>query len=188
MAETIFAKAGRGYDRAQVDAFLVEMNRSFAEKETLLQDKIKQLTASLADTQRMLEQCKREQADAEAKYTAELQEKERSFTALQAEIGQRMLAADARAEEIVSAAKAKADDQLARARTEADTCLTEARKRAAAEADRIVTETKQRCSRIGEAAAEFSARIHAVSDELRKTEAIADETLESFRRKAFRGE
>ena len=54
MAEAMFAKAGRGYNREQVDAFLVELNRNFAETEAVLNGRIRELSAELAEVKEKL--------------------------------------------------------------------------------------------------------------------------------------
>lgn len=174
MAEAMFAKAGRGYDRAQVDAFLLELNRSFAEKEAALQDQIKQLSDSLAEVKKSLECCEQQKAETIESYTAQLQEKEKECAAMHASIGQRMMAADSRAEDILSEAQKQADD-----------LLREARARAACEAERIVTETKQRCEVIGAAAAEFSFRMNAIASEMQNIETLTEAALDAFKQKTI---
>ncbi len=174
MAEAIFAKAGRGYDREQVDAFLLELNRSFSEKEAELKEQIRQLTASLTETQAALAESEKRASALEVTYEGRLQEKERECALLQASIGQRMIAADTRAEEIVSSAQEQADALLA-----------DARRRAEHEAELVVAETRQKCAVIGRAAAEFSDRMHTVSSELCKTEALLDEAMEEIKQKAI---
>lgn len=100
MAEALFAKAGRGYNREQVDAFLLELNRNFAEKEQELNARIRELSAALADTEARLQ-------EAEAKNQA----LEKECADMQASIGQRMLQADARAEEIIAKARKQAEEE-----------------------------------------------------------------------------
>lgn len=173
MAEPMFAKAGRGYDRAQVDAFLLELNRSFAEKESALNDRIRELTASLADITEKLQLCESEKRAAETAFAEQLAEKEKECAAMHASIGQRMMAADTRAEEIIASAQAQAN-----------TILENARRRAEHETERIVTETRRSCAVIGQAAAEFSGRMNAVAAEMRKTEALLDNALEEVKRRS----
>ena len=78
MAEAMFAKAGRGYNREQVDAFLVEMNRNFAETEAMLNSRIRELTAELAEVKERLAESETKNQAMEQSYSARLEEKERS--------------------------------------------------------------------------------------------------------------
>ena len=173
MAEAMFAKAGRGYNREQVDAFLVELNATFAEKEAALNDRIRELTAALAETEEKLLESTNKNAELEESYSARLAEKEKECEAMHASIGQRLMSADNRAEEIVANAQAQADSILANAR-----------RRAELESERIVAETRRGCAVIGQAAAEFSTRMNAVANEMRKTESYMNAALEDVKRKA----
>lgn len=162
MAEALFSKSARGYNREQVDAFLLELNRNFEEKEKELDDRIRELSAALADTEARLKEAEAKNVALEEDYSARLAAKEKECTDLQASIGQRMLQADARAEEI-----------LARARSQAET-----------EGERILAETRKGCAVIAQAAAEFTSRMNAVTAEMTKTEKLLDMALEDVRRKA----
>lgn len=173
MAEAMFAKAGRGYNREQVDAFLVELNRSFAETEAMLNSRIRELAAELADTNERLKESEAKNLAMEKSYSARLEEKEKECAEMQAAIGQRMLVADARAEEIVS-----------QAQQEANNLLENSRRKAEHDAEKIISETRRACAVIGQAAAEFSGRMNAVTSEMRKTEALMDMALEEVKRKA----
>lgn len=173
MAEAMFAKAGRGYDRAQVDAFLVEMNQSFAEKESALNDRIRELSAALAEAEEKLKESEAKTAALEESYALRMEEKEKECAAMHASIGQRMMSADTRAEEIVSTAQ-----------KQAEAILENARRRAELEAERIVSETRRGCAVIGQTAAEFSGRMNAVAAEMRKTEMLLDNALEEVKKKA----
>lgn len=173
MAEAMFAKAGRGYNREQVDAFLVELNAAFAEKEAALNDRIRELSAALAEAEEKLLESTAKNAELEETYSAKLAEKEKECEAMHASIGQRLMTADTRAEEIVANAQAQADAVLAGAR-----------RRAELESERIVAETRRSCAVIGQVAAELSTRMNAVSAEMRKTEAYMNASLEDARRKA----
>ncbi len=173
MAEAMFAKAGKGYNREQVDTFLLELNRSFAEKETVLNNRIRELTAELADIQAQLKESEAKTIAIEESYSARLEEKEKECAEMQAAIGQRMLSADARAEEIVS-----------QAQQQADSLLESSRRRAELDAERMISETRRACAVISQAAAEFSGRMNAVAAEMRKTESLMDMALEEVKRKA----
>ncbi len=174
MAEAMFAKAGRGYNREQVDAFLVELSASFAEKEAALNDRIRELTAALAAAEEKLLESTEKNAELEETYSAKLAEKEKECEAMHASIGQRLMTADNRAEEIIANAQAQADSVLAGAR-----------RRAELETERIVAETRRSCAVIGQAAAEFSTRMNAVAMEMRKTESYMNAALEDAKRKAM---
>lgn len=100
MAEALFSKSARGYNREQVDAFLLELNRNFAEKEKELDARIRELSSALGDTEARLKEAR----DKNAALEKELAE-------LQASIGQRMLQADARAEEILANARKQAQEE-----------------------------------------------------------------------------
>ena len=173
MAEAMFAKAGRGYNREQVDAFLVELNRSFAETEAMLNGRIRDLAAELTDLKEKLAESESKNRAMEESYSARLEEKEKECAEMQAAIGQRMLVADARAEEIVS-----------QARAEADAMLENSRRKAEHDAERIISETRRSCAVISQAAAEFAGRMNAVTAEMRKTESLMDMALEEVKRKA----
>jgi cell division septum initiation protein DivIVA len=173
MAEAMFAKAGKGYNREQVDAFLLELNRNFAEKEKELDARIRQLSAALTETEARLREAEAKNEALEADYSARLAEKERECADLQASIGQRMLQADARAEQI-----------LAEAQKKADAITSSVREKAEAECERMLAETRKGCAVIGQAAAEFASRMNAVTAEMNKTEKLMDMALEDVRRKA----
>ncbi len=174
MAEAMFAKAGRGYDRDQVDAFLLEMNRTCAEKETAWEDKLRELETALAETQEALHTKEVEFEARERELREALEAKEREFETLQASIGQRMLTADARAEAILADAQRKAAALVA----------TERRK-AEQETARAVAEVRARCAVLGQAADLFAKRIGALSADLRKTETAIGDATEDLRRKAL---
>ena len=173
MAEAMFAKAGRGYNREQVDAFLVELNRNFAEMEAKLNGRIRELTAELTDVKEKLAESETKNRTLEENYSTRLEEKEKECAEMQASIGQRMLTADARAEEIVS-----------KARTEADALLENARRKADLDVERMISETRRACTVISQAAADFAGRMNAVTAEMRKTESLMDMALEEVKRKA----
>lgn len=130
MAETIFARAGRGYDRAQVDAFLLEQNRKAAEKEAAWEARQKELETALKETQDALKKSEAGLTDREERLRAELEAKERQCEGLQASIGQRMIAADTRAEEIVAGANREAEELLTNANREAEEILSNANREA----------------------------------------------------------
>lgn len=174
MAEAMFAKAGRGYDRAQVDAFLLELNRTHAEKESAWEDKQRELETALAEAKEALKELEARAAAQEAELRNALEAKERECETLQASIGQRMLAADARAEQILADANRKAEEQVAKER-----------RRAELETTRIIAETRARCAVIGQAADAFTKRIGSVSADLRKTEGALNDAMEDLRRKAL---
>ncbi|MBQ9794319.1 MAG: DivIVA domain-containing protein [Clostridia bacterium] len=100
MAEALFSKSARGYNREQVDAFLLELNRNFAEKEKELDARIRELSSALADTEARLKEAEEGKAALE-----------KELADLQASIGQRMLQADARAEEILANARKQAQEE-----------------------------------------------------------------------------
>ena len=174
MAEAMFAKAGRGYDRGQVDAFLLELNRTHAEKEAAWEDQKRELETALAEAKEALKKSEEHCAEQEESLRAALEAKERECETLQASIGQRMLSADARAEEILADAERQAAELLAKAH-----------RRAEAETARVVAETRAKCAVIGQAAEMFTKRIGNASAELRRTEAAINDAMEDLRRKAL---
>lgn len=174
MAEAMFAKAGRGYDRGQVDAFLLELNRTHAEKEAAWEDQKRELETALAEAKEALKKSEERREEQEMSLRNALEAKERECETLQASIGQRMLSADARAEEILADAERKAADLQERAR-----------RRAEAESARIVAETRAKCAVIGQAADVFTKRIGSLSADLRRTENAINDAMEDLRRKAL---
>lgn len=174
MAEAMFAKSVRGYDREQVDAFLLELNRTHAEKETAWEDKKRELETDLAEAREALKASEERCAEQENTLRDALEEKEREYEKLQASIGQRLLSADARAEEIIAEAERQAAELLAKAR-----------RRGEIESAQIIAETRAKCAVIGQAADAFTKRIGSVSAELRRTEKDINDSLEDLRRKAL---
>lgn len=174
MAEAMFAKAGRGYDREQVDAFLLELNRTHAEKEAAWEDQKRELETALAEAKQALKASEERCAEQEKTLRSALEAKERECETLQASIGQRMLSADARAEAIQADAERKAAELLEKARQHADQ-----------ESARIIAEVRAKCAVIGQAADVFAKRIGAVSVELRRTEGAVNDAMEDLRRKAL---
>lgn len=176
MADAVFAKAGRGYDRAQVDAFLLELNRTHAEKEAKWEEKQRELEAALAETKEALRESEARRTKQEESFRTALEEKARECETLQASIGHRMLTADARAEEIIADANRCAEELVAKER-----------RRAELETAKIIAETREHCAAIGQAADEFSERVGGLSAELRRTETALNDAMEEFRRKALGG-
>ena len=174
MAEAMFAKAGRGYDREQVDAFLLELNRTHAEKEAAWEDQKRELETALAEAKEALKASEERSAEQEKSLRSALEAKERECESLQASIGQRMLSADARAEEIIADAERKAKELQAKAH-----------RRAEEETARIIAETRAKCAVIGQAADAFTKRIGSASADLRRTESAINDAMEDLRRKAL---
>lgn len=174
MAEAMFAKAGRGYDRGQVDAFLLELNRTHAEKEAAWEDQKRELETALAEAKEALKASEERCAEQEKTLRDALEAKERECETLQASIGQRMLSADARAEEIIADAERKSA-----------AIQEKARRRAEAETARIIAETRVKCAVIGQAADAFTKRIGSLSADLRQTEGAINNAMEDLRRKAL---
>lgn len=177
MAETIFARAGRGYDRAQVDAFLLEQNRKTAEKEAAWEAKQKELETALKEAQDALKKSEAHRTEREENLRTALEAKERQCEALQASIGQRMIAADTRAEEIVAGANREAEELLANANREAEERLSNAHREAEellANANREAEELLANANRTAEElvtdanreAEELSANAHREAEEL----------------------
>lgn len=196
MAEAMFAKAGRGYDRAQVDAFLLELNRTHAEKEAAWEDKQRELEAALAEAQDALKKSEGSRTEQEEALRAALEAKERECEAMQASIGQRMLAADARAEEIVAEAERQAAELMEKEQRRAEEIVAEAEREAAelqaSERSRVEQETAQmleevraKCAVIGQAADMFAKRIGDISVDLHGTERALNDAMEEARRQAL---
>lgn len=173
MAEAMFAKAGKGYNREQVDAFLLELNRDFAEKEQVLDARIRQLTAALTEAEERLRLAEEKNKALEADHAAQMAAKEQECAEMRSAIGERMLKADARAEEIIADAREKAG-----------ALLESARRQARLEGEKIIAGTRKGCAVIGQAVAEFSTRMNTVTAEMRKTETLLDMALEDVKRKA----
>lgn len=174
MAETLFAKAGRGYDRGQVDEFILKLHRMHSEKEAAWEDQKRELETALAEAKEALEQSEKRSAEREKALQEALDAKERECKSLQASIGQRMLAADARAEKVLAEAEQKAAE-----------LQEKARRRAEAESARIVAETRAKCAVIGQAADAFTKRIGSLSADMRQTESAINDAVEDLRRKAL---
>lgn len=183
MAEVLFSKAGRGYDRGEVDAFLVEMNRGFSEKEASLRDEIKSLTVSLFEANRLLEEKEAEYQAKEQELSAALQRKEEECSSLQATIGQRLIVADDRAEGILRDAEARAEVILADANAEAERIRSEAVRKASSEAEHILAETDRQCSAIRWAIADLSGRLASVRNSAEKTGEMMNEAAETVRKR-----
>lgn len=129
MAEVMFAKVSRGYDRGQVDAFLLELNRTHAEKEAAWESQKRELEAALAEAKAASKKSEEGCGEQEQALRDALEEKERECVSLQASIGKRMLMADARAEEILADAERKAAEMLADAERQSSEMLADAESR-----------------------------------------------------------
>ncbi len=55
MDDSMFAKSMLGYNRRQVDSFLMDMSQNFNRKEAMLKDRVRQLEASLTEQQKETE-------------------------------------------------------------------------------------------------------------------------------------
>lgn len=207
MAEAMFAKVSRGYDRGQVDAFLLELNRTHAEKEAAWESQKRELEAALDEAKAASKKSEEGCGEQEQALRDALEEKERECVSLQASIGKRMLMADARAEEILADAERKAaemladaerqssekladaesrsSEMLADAERQSSEMLAEARRSAEEETARIVAETQAKCAVIGQAADAFAERIGGISTDLRQTENAINDAMEDLRRKAL---
>lgn len=98
MDESMFAKSMLGYNRRQVDSFLLDMTQSFSRKEAMMKDRVRQLEASLTEQKKETEGhddeiTRREeviaQRDSElARREDELAARERDLTQCKAELAE----------------------------------------------------------------------------------------------------
>lgn len=126
MAEAMFAKVSRGYDRGQVDAFLLELNRTHAEKEAAWEDQKRELETALQEAKKAHVKSEEGCGEQEQALRQALEEKERECESLQASIGKRMLMADARAEAILADAERQSSEMLADAERRSSEMLADA--------------------------------------------------------------
>ncbi len=158
MSEPVFTKVRHGYDCAQVASFLVELNRSFEDKEAMLNAEIKRLTVALDR-----EKAEREQALAEA-------------DARQAELEESLQAKTAECESLIQKigtvedAEQKAREILRDANDRANELLQSARQKGNAESAHLVNSVRQQCSIAEWTITDFSERMAAIQNEVMKAE------------------
>ena len=181
MAEPMFSKAGKGYNREEVDAYLLDLNRSYSEKEASLQDEIKKLTASLADSERRYQQAEASFKAKEEELTSAYKAKEEECSSMMATIGQRIMLADDRAEKIVSEANEKADSIVENANQQADEVCREALLDAQKQADAILEATKAHCGSFEKAVEDIKRMLLNVQNEVDATEKLMNQSLLSAR-------
>ena len=158
MSEPVFAKVRNGYDCAQVASFLVDMNRSFDEKEALLNAEIKRLTVALDNEKNEGKRIAAEKEEAQATYESALQEKDAEIELLKQKIG------------TVEDAEQKAREILRDANARADNLLEAARQKGNAESSQLVNGVRQQCAVVEWTITDFSERIRAIQNEVMKTE------------------
>lgn len=181
MAEPMFSKAGKGYNREEVDAYLLELNRSFSEKEASLQDEIKKLTASLADAERRNAETESAFKAKEEQLTAAYKQKEDECSSMMASIGQRLMLADDRAEKIVADANAQADEIIADAYNRADAMCKDALMEAQKKSEKIIEQTKNHCVSFEKAVEDIKKKLIEVQCSADKTQSLMNSSLDSAR-------
>lgn len=158
MSEPVFKKVRHGYDCAQVASFLIEMNRSFEDKEALLNAEIKRLTVALD----------REKAE-RAQSAADADEKQKELeTALEAKTAE----CETLSQKIgtVEDAEKRAREILRDANDRANELLQAARQKGNAESAHLVNSVRQQCSIAEWTITDFSERMASIQSEVMKAE------------------
>lgn len=171
MAELMFSKAGKGYNREEVDSFLTELNRIFSDKEASLRDEIKQLTARLADTERRFAESEQVHLAKEEELTEAYKQKENECAAMEAALGQRIVLADEAAAKI-----------LVDANAEAEQIKSDARKAAAAEQEKLIDETRKHCFAVKQSVNDLAFSLNEIQKNAEQAEAMMNRSLDSARR------
>ena len=165
MSEPVFAKVRKGYDCAQVASFLLEMNRSFEEKEGQLNAEIKRLTVALeaerADKARLLA----EAGEKNAALETSLQEKEAECEDLKTKLG------------TVDDARQKAKEILREANDRSNELLQAARQKGNAEAGQLVNGVRQKAAILEWTISDFSERMTEIQNEVIKAEDILSDAI-----------
>ena len=181
MAETYFKKVFKGYDPAQVDAFIVSMSdkyeeieKDFVEQKRAFEAENANLSAKITELQEQLEQSARE-------HEAALEEKQKEYEALYAKIGERMARADQRADDIIKTAETEANDLMENARVTSEYEARSTRRQAEEEAEKIINETRKKCDTLAAAAEEFRMRQYEMSRSMQETEKRFESALDKLR-------
>ena len=168
MSEPVFTKVRHGYDCAQVASFLLEMNRSFEEKEAMLTAEIKRLTVALDREKTERQQALAESEAARSELEAALEAKQAECASLQQKIGT-VEDAEQKAREIVREANGRADELLQAARQKGN-----------AESAQLVNSVRQQCSIAEWTITDFSERIAAIRNEMMKAEDLLADAVRSL--------
>ncbi len=206
MNDSMFAKSMFGYNRKQVDSFLMDMSQSFARKEAMMKDRVQQLEASLTEQQKETEghgekltrresemtQCEEklaqcEQELAQCRELLALREQEiarlRESSEMKSRQEQENLLLHAAIGQRIADADRHAEEIVADAQRQAEKILADARVRAEEDLNSALEDIKGRCAVIGQAADLFSEHMGGITEELRKTEDLLYAAVEESKRK-----
>lgn len=165
MSEPVFTKVRKGYDCAQVASFLLEMNRSFDEKETTLNAEIKRLTVALDNERKDKEQLRTEMEERISALETSLQEKEAECEGLISKIG------------MIDDAERKSKEILREANEKSGELIQAARQKGNAEAGQLVAGVRQKCAILEWTISDFSERMAEIQKETMKAEDILQDAL-----------
>lgn len=181
LAETYFKKIFKGYDPAQVDAFIIslsdkyeECEKDFAEQKRALEIENEKLRGKIQELEAQLEEAAKEHEQA-------LIEKQKEYDALCAQIGERMIRADQRADDIIKTAETEASDLVEQARQASEYEARTTRKQAEEEAAKIIDATRKKCDSLSAAAEEFRMRQYEMSKSMSETEKRFESALDKLR-------
>ncbi len=181
LAEAYFKKAFKGYNKQQVDEFIISLSDTYELNEKGLKDQIHALEA---ENERIKSELSEMRAFAETtalEHKEELLAKQAEYDALCAEIGEKMVIADKRAAEIIKNAEKEATILLTYARQNGENEAKAIRLQAEDEAARLVEDTRRRCDILSAAAEEFRVRQNEMNRSMYETEKRFGDALNKLR-------
>ncbi len=180
MTETYFRKIFKGYDPAQVDAFIIALSDTYEkcekdleEEKRALEIENQKLSAKIEELQAQMEEMAKEHEQA-------LLEKQKEYEALYAKIGERMLRADQRADDIIKTAETEASDLVEQARQSSEYEARNTRKQAEEQAAKLIDATRKRCDSLSAAAEEFRMRQYEMNKSMFETEKRFESALDKL--------
>ena len=181
MANTYFNTKFKGYDKAQVDAFIVELSDKYSKREKELEESVHSLKSENELLKSDIAKLR-----AEAEQTAQdneiaLAEQRRNYDEMCAKAGESFLNADMRASEITNSAARDAESMKAAAKAEAEKEASRIIENARRDAARIIEDTERRCSELNKAADEFRKRQSEMERSMSETEKSFGDALNKLR-------
>lgn len=177
MAVAYFNKSLKGYNTAEVDAFIINLVKDSEEKLKEMSEEARLLRGQINDKSSEIEGLRAETERLCADYEARLAASDAQYQALCAKLGEKLHTADERASAIISDAESKRDAILAEAETQRENILSEAKLKAEADSRAMLAETKNRLTALERAAEDFTRRQQDIAAGLEQAKRSIQEGL-----------
>lgn len=181
LAETYFKKAFKGYNKQQVDEFILSLSDTYAQNEKDFNDRIRSLESENERLKNELYEMRALAETTASEHKEELLAKQAEYDQRCAEIGEKMVVADKRAAEIIKNAEKEASIVLTYARRNGENEAKAIRIQAEEEAARLIEDTRRRCETLSAAAEEFRMRQNEMNRSMYETEKRFGDALSKLR-------